>query len=178
MKDGDIKRFFDFLEGCGAIYDKEVKEAQAKIFFNTLKEFDFKAVEKSFNIHIRESKFFPTPADIIQNIPKSKLKNHIGADEAWQLALKSIDEAASVIVNEQILEARGIAMDIYHSGDKVGARMAFRDAYNRITNEKPVPKWFVSYGHDRDGREHVKIEFEQLLLEKDKSTDNLLEFKK
>ena len=174
MKEGDLKKFFDFLDGCGSVYDKEVKEAQAKIFFNALTEYSFEAVEKSFNTHIRTSKFFPTPADIIQNIPKPKLAGHIGADEAWQTALLSMDEATSVIVNEQILEARGIAMDIYHSGDKVGARMAFRDAYNRITLENPKPKWFVSLGHDKDGREHVKAKLEEMrLLEKEKGNVEL-----
>jgi hypothetical protein len=164
MKESDIKRFFNFLEGCASVYDKEIKEAQAKIFFNALAEYDFNAIEKSFNAHIRTSKFFPTPADIIQNIPKPKLACHIGADEAWQLALKAMDESNSVVLNEQIMKARECAMDVYWSGDKVGARMAFRDAYNRIILESPTPNWFVSLGFDKDGREKAKEEFRELKL--------------
>jgi predicted MPP superfamily phosphohydrolase len=177
MKESEDKQFFNFLDGCGIVYGREIKPELAKIFFNLLKEYDFKAIEKSFNAHIRESKFFPTPADIIQNIPKSKMYNHIGADEAWQVALNSMDERTSVIVNEEILKAREIAMDIYYSGDKVGARMAFRDAYNRIIRENDKPKWFVSLGHDPKGREHVQQEFNQLLLSGNTSLDNILEFK-
>lgn len=164
MKDSDMLKFFDFLDGCGSVYDKEIKEAQAKIFFNALAEYDFNAVEKSFNAHIRTSKFFPTPADIIQNIPKPKLAGHIGSDEAWQLALKAMDERNSVVLNEQIMKARECAMDIYYSGDKVGARMAFRDAYNRIILESPNPTWFVSLGFDKDGHEKAKEELRELKL--------------
>jgi hypothetical protein len=174
VKESDNDQFFNFLEGCADTYGKEIKPIQAKIFFNALAEYSFRDVEAAFNAHITKSRYFPTPADIIGNIPKSIMDNHIGADEAWQTALLSMDEATSVIVNEQILEARGIAMDIYHSGDKVGARMAFRDAYNRITLENPKPKWFVSLGHDKDGREHVKAKFEEMkLLGKEKDNVKL-----
>lgn len=164
MNESDIQNFFNFLEGCASIYDKEVKETQAKIFFNALAEYDFSAVEKSFNTHIRTSKFFPTPADIIQNIPKPKIAGHIGSDEAWQLALKAMEENDSVVINEQIIKARECAMDIYYSGDKVGARMAFRDSYNRIILESPNPTWFVSLGFDKDGHEKAKAELRELKL--------------
>lgn len=163
MKEEDSKKFFEFLEGCGLIYGREVKDAQAAIFFNALAEYSFVDVEKSFNTHIKSSKFFPTPSDIIQNIPRP-MNSHVGADEAWQVALNAMDESTSVIVNNEILQARECAMDIYYSGDKVGARMAFRDAYNRIILQSPKPTWFVSLGHDKDGREHVKAKFEEMKL--------------
>jgi len=162
VKEEDGNKFFEFLEGCGIIYGKEVKEAQAKIFFNALSEYSFSDVEKSFNLHIRKSRFFPTPADIIENIPKNMFLTHIGADEAWQRALMAMDEDTSVILNEEILKAREIAMDVYYSGDKVGARMAFKDAYNRVILENPKPNWFVSLGHDKDGREHVQEQFMEM----------------
>jgi len=153
MKDRDREEFFNFLEGCGEVYNKPVKENQAEIFFNALADYEFASVEKAFNKHIRTNRFFPTPADIIGNMPSDNFAGHIGADEAWTLAVKAMDEGATVILNSEILQAREVAMDIYHSGDKVGARMAFRDAYNRITLNSGKPTWFVSLGHDKDSRE-------------------------
>lgn len=152
MKEEDSVKFLEFLQGCALVYGKDISVIQAKIFFNALAEYSFSDVEKSFNMHIKKSKFFPTPADIIENIPKNMFLTHIGADEAWQRALTAMDEATTVILNEEILKAREIAMDIYYSGDKVGARMAFKDAYNRVILENPKPNWFVSLGHDKDPR--------------------------
>lgn len=74
---------------------------------------------------------------------------HPTANEAWGMALLSRDEAETVVWTEQIAEAAGIAQAILDAGDDVGARMAFRDAYERILRERPKsPMWFPSLGSD------------------------------
>ncbi len=153
MIDSEFSKFINFLNGCALVYDKELKKEQVQIYWNILKDHTCQDVEKAFNRHIKTSKFFPAPSEIIENIPKSKFTGHIGSDEAWSIAIKSMDETNTVICNEQILKAREIAMDVYNSGDKTGARMAFRDAYNRIIVEADQPKWFVSLGHNKEMRE-------------------------
>jgi hypothetical protein len=155
MKDIDSERFFNFLEGCGDTYGKEIKPAQAIIFFNALAEFSFAEVEQSFCDHIKKSRFFPTPADIIGNIPKASMATHIGADEAWTIALRSMDEAQTVVLTDEIMQARSIAWDVWNDGDKVGARMAFKSAYERLVLNSPAPKWKVSLGHDSRLREEA-----------------------
>ena len=83
---------------------------------------------------------------------------HPTANEAWALVLSSHDEAETVVWTEQIAEAARIAQPILDSGDKVGARMAFRDAYDRILRERPEkPRWFASLGSD-PGRRTAAID--------------------
>ena len=76
-----------------------------------------------------------------------------GAEEAW--ALMSRPENDTVIITEQMGEAMQIARPLLGE-DRVAARMAFKDAYLRIVNDardkKIKPKWFVSLGHDKEGR--------------------------
>ncbi len=81
------------------------------------------------------------------------LGGHPTANEAWALVLASHDEAETVIWTEQIAEAAGIARPVLDAGDEVGARMAFRDAYDRILRERPeAPRWFASLGSDHGRR--------------------------
>ena len=78
---------------------------------------------------------------------------HPSANEAWGLVLASQDETDTVVWTEQIAEAAGIAQPILDAGDEVGARMAFRDAYDRILRERAdPPRWFPSLGRDPQRR--------------------------
>ncbi|WP_341237908.1 hypothetical protein [uncultured Limnobacter sp.] len=101
----------------------------------------------------RECKYRLTLADILERIDQSC--GFIGSDEAWSLACQAMDESATVVMTQQIAEAWAVARDVLP--DKVGARMAFREVYNRLveqakdSGQKPV--WFASLGHDTQGRE-------------------------
>jgi hypothetical protein len=77
---------------------------------------------------------------------------HLPADEAWALAIQAMDENETVVWTQPIAEAWGAAKLIMQSGDEVGARMAFRSAYERRIAAARAdglrPKWFPSLGHD------------------------------
>ncbi len=78
---------------------------------------------------------------------------HPSANEAWALVLASQDESDTVVWTEQIAEAAGAAQPVLDVGDEVGARMAFRDAYERILRERQEkPRWFASLGTDAGRR--------------------------
>lgn len=82
-----------------------------------------------------------------------------GDGEAWAIALQARDESATVIINADILGAWSAARPVFQSGDETGARMAFRDAYNRLvqkarTSGEPL-KWIASLGTDAAQRESV-----------------------
>lgn len=79
-----------------------------------------------------------------------------GRDEAWAIALQAGDERDTVVMTGEILAALQVARPILEARDKVGARMAFLSAYDRLTNQarqeaQPV-KWEVSLGFDPDLR--------------------------
>ncbi len=78
------------------------------------------------------------------------------ADEAWATACCADDEYETVVWTAETAEAFHTARSLLESGDRIGARMAFRDAYTRIVREareNSIPvKWSASLGCDADRR--------------------------
>lgn len=100
----------------------------------------------------RESKFRLTLAAIIELIEQED--GRPSADEAWAMCPRC--ESDSTFWNDEIQGAMGLARAVLDTGDKVGARMAFRDAYERLVREaraqKRKPSWSLSLGWDKSGR--------------------------
>lgn len=100
-----------------------------------------------------------TLATIIERLAQSD--GRPSADEAWAIALDARDEAKTVVWNNEISEAFGIARPVLDAGDKVGARMAFRDAYDRIARNGresgSAPNWSASLGWDVSARESALL---------------------
>ncbi|MGH8480754.1 MAG: hypothetical protein ACREXK_14635 [Gammaproteobacteria bacterium] len=97
----------------------------------------------------------PKPAEIaghLSRAAKSGLYGHLPADEAWAIAIEAMDEDGTVVWTQEMAEAWGCARLIMAAGDEVGARMAFRSAYERRAGESRAdgrrPKWSPSLGHD------------------------------
>lgn len=79
-----------------------------------------------------------------------------GKDEAWAIAMTTNDEFETVVLTDEIQLALAAAKPILDGGDKIGARMAFIDAYQRFVSQaredaKPV-NWHVSVGFDASRR--------------------------
>lgn len=95
----------------------------------------------------------PTLPEFIKLCNANAPGGHPSANEAWALVLASQDESDTVVWTEQIAEAAGAAQPVLDAGDEVGARMAFRDAYERILRERQEkPRWFASLGTDAGRR--------------------------
>lgn len=113
------------------------------------------AVMKALRRCMRECKHRLTLADVIERLQGSD--GRPTADEAWSIALVLMDEAASSATTDEIMTAWGAARTIYQDGDKVGARMAFRAAYEReVGLAREAGKsvlWRISEGTDKRGRE-------------------------
>jgi hypothetical protein len=151
MDKSDIQRFSDLLHRASEFYPRDVSPSLLDGFMQLLSGYPFADVEKAFNKHFATSKFFPTPADIIENMPGNQ-NQHPGENEAWAIALVALDEDRSVIYTDQIASCLSIARELYQSGDSVAARMAFKDAYRRMVAGSPVPVWRFSQGYNRDER--------------------------
>lgn len=85
------------------------------------------------------------------------LVGRVSANEAWALALASFDEAETVIWSNETVEALEQARPLLLVGDKVGARMAFIAAYERIVAQarehRQLPQVQVSFGQNRELRQ-------------------------
>lgn len=84
-----------------------------------------------------------------------------GKDEAWSIALAASDEHETVVLTTEIRQAMIASEPILEAGDKIGARMAFMSAYERLVSfaraEDQPAKWEVSLGYDA-GRRVTAIE--------------------
>lgn len=105
----------------------------------------------------RELKHRLTLADVIERLGGAD--GRPSADEAWAKALLGYDENATVVMNDEIAKAMEIARPIMDERDRVGARMAFKNAYERIVleaRERKTPvRWYPSLGLDKQGRENA-----------------------
>ncbi len=150
MKTYDEDKFFNLINVCAVSYRQKIEEAQIAIYWELLSEYEFHDVEQAFKKHLQTNKFFPAISEIIEHIPAAQKSSHIGADEAWSIAKVAMNDANTVVTTDQIIEAWGIAYPLYSERDETAARMAFRDAYNRIIKTAPEnPKWFASTGGDK-----------------------------
>lgn len=108
-------------------------------------------VVAALDLCLNQVKFKLSYADIASRIDDGRP----GAEEAWSLMPK--DEKESGCVTREMSEAWGAAASLFSLGDKVGARMAFKEKYqlavaaNRAAGDPP--KWSLSPGWDRAGRE-------------------------
>ena len=153
MKESEKVEFAQVIAGLAAIFRHDVKQDAVIIYWELFKQYDLEEFKQACSKCMLENRFFPVPADIIQHIPSAQKNNHVGAEEAWAIAEEAMDEYSTVFITNEILEAKVISQDLYDSGDKVGARMAFKDAYNRIIKTSQPPKWKMSEGYDKSRKQ-------------------------
>jgi hypothetical protein len=127
------------------------------VFWAQLEPYPLDAVLRAISMHVATSEFAPTPAALLKHLPKMS-DGRPEVDEAWAIALRSRDECETVVWTTEIAEAFEVAKPVL-DGDEIGARMAFKAAYARITDasrrvNRPV-QWVVSQGHDAARRLEV-----------------------
>lgn len=112
------------------------------------------SVLRSATSYIKSNKFKPQLADIIEGCAKQLDANWLGADEIWGLMPKT--EHDSVMHSNETAEALAAALPLMERQDWTAARMAFKDAYTRLSAraklEGRLPVYFPSFGTDHAGR--------------------------
>lgn len=157
----DFNSFVETWRGAHEVFGSKQSDAAVAISFKVLSEYPLEEIKHGLAAHLADpdlGRFAPKPADVIAQIAKSVADDgRPEANEAWSIAIKSFDEAETVVMNDEIAGALSVARDIYLEGDKVGARMAFKENYERSvlhSRKKRDPvKWFPSLGHDPARRE-------------------------
>lgn len=123
----------------------------ARLFVSDLSEFHEQAVMSALAKCRREVKGKLTLADVVSRIDDGRP----GPNEAWAMMPRSEDE--SVVWTDEMALAMRSAQPLLDAGDKVAARMAFLEHYQRevatARSNKTTVKWTPSLGHDKFGRE-------------------------
>jgi hypothetical protein len=130
---------------------ERVTEDSAKLIMHDLEAFDPNDLVFALNSIRREQSRFPTISEILARVQAND--GRPGPEEAWALCPK--DDAASAYVNDEIMEAWGVASGLLDVS-KYDARKAFGETYARIVQERRAsaikPKWWLTQGYEKNGR--------------------------
>ena len=129
MTESQKAKFTATLTGVASFYGTELNKMSLNIYWETLREHDLEALQEAMRSHVKDpehGRFMPKPADIVRHLPADRI---MGADAAWEVAMISRlwDEDATIVVSRAAF--RAFPFSIWDMGDKVGARMAFKDAW-------------------------------------------------
>lgn len=155
--------FESFADAFGAAWDfhKPLSDRAMASAFAQLSAYPLQVVLAAINAHMldpRRGQYAPKPADIVAQIEAGSPRlNRLSADEAW--AMMPSSEEDSIVWTDEMAQAFAIASPLLADGDRIGARMAFKGAYERLSEQnramgRPVT-WNVSRGWNADNLESV-----------------------
>lgn len=157
----DKKTFYKLLAETLASYGKNLPDPGPLLdaWWNDLKAFPLPAVAMAFAQHKdEEGAFPPIPAGITKRC--KTLDGRPGDEEAW--AMLPFDAETSAVWTDEMAGAWGVADPLIASGDRIGGRMTFKQAYNRLVKQArdaAVPvRWSLTQGSDRNGRQAALID--------------------
>lgn len=165
MKKSDFDAFAGVLAGCLGMWSKVPSPDVSVMWFRALEGYELATLTAAFSAHIRDpenGKFEPRPAHIVAQIERAmKNDGRPGAEEAWATAFASQpEEETTVWTNETLRAWFDAGRPLVVAGDKVGARMAFKEAYIRLVEaaraDRVPVQWLVSEGFDHE-RKRVAV---------------------
>jgi|SRR5687768_4012177 len=152
MQRTDIETLISALGATADVMGTQLQSTALRMMAEDLSEYDVKDVLTALRRCRQELSRRLTLADIIERIESRD--GMPGPEEAWAVMSRGEDE--TMVITEQMAEAMQFARPLLNDGDHIAARMAFKDSYARIVREarenRIKPKWFVSLGHDKQGR--------------------------
>ncbi|MHB0774283.1 hypothetical protein [Halomonas sp. WWR20] len=153
----DAEQLLEQLYATAELLGSEIKPGAASLMIRDLRNHSAQEVKKALARCRSELTDRLTLAAILERIPSANA--FLSPNEAWALALTSLDEYETVVWTKETAEAMGIAQPILDLGDKVGARMAFISAYERkveeVKTEQRQPEWQVSLGYSPERRQEA-----------------------
>lgn len=160
MKSDDIQPFAQTWACAWEQVGRSITPGAIELAFESLRDYEIHEIRRALTLHMKDpqrGRFAPTVADVIAVLKPVDHSGHPGLDEAWGICVRSFDEYDTVVVTDEIMKARESCQPIMDLGDEVGARMTFRETYQRLIDAARYcgksPRWWVSNGTDRDIRE-------------------------
>jgi len=152
-----LENIIEMVTATAEVLGQEITPIAAEMMAFDLVDYPAEQIGEALRLCRRELTGRLTLAAIIERINRSD--GHLGANEAWAIALQASDESATVVTTEQITSAMAAAKPILDNGDEVGARMAFIEAYKRHVDKArqqgQAAEWYPSLGWDAEKRKEV-----------------------
>lgn len=163
MHEADKREFAKLLNATAAYYDRKLVPETVAIYWAGLADLTLDQVRGALNVHAQDpqaGQYMPKIADIRRAIESNRDDGHPGPDEAWAIALPARHESASVVWTDEISRAFfEAAMPLLDEGDKIAARRAFLERYERevasARRAGAVATWRPSLGTDPRLREEA-----------------------
>lgn len=158
MREADFDEFKELLTAAFDILGKTpaakvISPTALALWFQSLAEFPLPAVRAGLAAQIKRGTYTPVPADVVGFIESTLQRdNRPGGEEAWALALSTLDDVNTVVWTQEAAEAFGKARPVLESSGPISARKTFLEIYERLVvsnRQKRVSVcWFVSPGSD------------------------------
>lgn len=155
MNEQDRQQFLKVLAVTLDAYGRRPPMADTvELWFQVLRAHPIDKVRMACQQYVMQNPKDPPTPGAIHQLLQGKDSSRPGAEEAWSIAVKACDESETVMMTDEIAQAWGVAQPIFNLGDEVGARMAFKECYARLTASPEAPaKWWPSPGTDPHKRE-------------------------
>ena len=156
MKSTDFDEFSDVWASAWEVVGRNITPRAVLAAFGLLQDFELADINRALVLHGRSQhgRNPPTASHVIELLGAVNPTGHPGADEAWAICVRMTGEDDTAVITGQMRAAWAIAWPVMDLGDKVGARMAFRGAYERqIAMASGPPRWEVSPGRNLEMRE-------------------------
>lgn len=142
-----IKAVAATAELCNKVFSP----AAAKLFADDLDGYDELAVMRALTRCRKELKGPFTLEAVVSRIDDGRP----GVEEAW--AMLPTEEQTSLCWTDEMQQAWGAALPLLQDGDRIAARMAFKEAYIKLVaqarDQKLPAKWTMSFGADKSGHQ-------------------------
>jgi hypothetical protein len=146
----------DQLTILAEAFGETLTEQRQEIYCGGLADIDQSHLKLAFRTASYELKWFPKLAELRElagALPDALNDNRPGPEEAWARMPKGARiEDNSIVWCEEERIAYGVCRSLLAEGDQIGARMAFKERYEREVAEARAQKrpvqWILSAGYD------------------------------
>ncbi len=97
----DRERFSVVLATLGEVYGKEITEVMAEAYWRALRDCPLEAIEAAAIAHIRESRWFPKPVELLEAV-EDFLRERVSSQQRARLKLTQSTELP--LSKEQVAE--------------------------------------------------------------------------
>lgn len=157
MQNSPSKELLQAIAVTAELTGTELSEAAARVMADDLCAYAEAHVLGALVRCRKELKGRMTVADVVTRLADGRP----GPEEAWAICANSLnDEGASFAWTHEMQAAFGVALAL--RGDKVAARMAFKESYERSVQQARDAgsqlKWSMSFGWRKEDREGPVLE--------------------
>lgn len=148
-----MQKLLEALAATAELMGQQLSPNAAAMMVNDLKEYNPTLINEALACLRKDTKARFSIGWIIEKIESLTVGGRPSPDEAWAMIPK--DEHTSAVISNEMAHALRTAQPLIDDGDKIAARMAFKDAYTNIVNFNKQhgikTEWFPSLGFDKVG---------------------------